>query len=143
LTVREPKFVCWQTHMCSPQLRGRNYTVQIMTNPTPCFVESSRRSSQTSHTIISVRGGGLNVGRVRDLRSTVERENAAAGIFVDKKTPSRPVRTEASAAGPTAAGTPRIESVTSADLIAGKDPVLAVPIQVGHTVSVGVEPESA
>jgi hypothetical protein len=93
--------------MRSPQLCGRNYTVPIMTNPTPCFVESSGRSGQTSHTIISVRRGGLNVGRVHDLRSTVERENAAAGIFVDNKTPSKPAQTEASAAGPTAAATPR------------------------------------
>ena len=126
-----------------PQLRGRNYTVQIMTNPTPFFVESNRRSSQTSQTIISVRDCGLNFGGARDLRWTVERENAAASIFVNKKTPSRSVRTGVSAAKPTAAGTPQIQIPTSADPIAGKDPVLAVPIQVGHHVSVGTEPESA
>lgn len=128
--------------MCPTQLRGCNYALQIMTNQAPCSVESSRQS-QMRRTTISARDRGPNVGCVRDLRSNAERENAAVCVLVDNNTPSMPVRTEASAAGPTAAAAPRLKELSPADLIAGKHPVPALPIQVVHDASVGVEPEAA
>ena len=83
-------------------------------------------------TIVSVKGGGVNVSQVRDLRGTIERENAQVGIFVSHKPPTSAMRKEALAAGLTPTGIPRIQLLTSADLIDGRGPQLPIPIQVGR-----------
>jgi len=49
--------------------------------------------------LIQVKGGKVKSGDVRDLRGTVERENAAMGIFITLESPSREMMTEAVAAG--------------------------------------------
>jgi len=50
--------------------------------------------------IVSVKGGdNINVGMVRDLKGVLEREKAAMGIFVCLASPTKPMITEAAAAG--------------------------------------------
>lgn len=77
--------------------------------------------------IISVKGGGTGPTHVRDLRGTIERERAQAGIFVTVKPPTREMRAEAIRAGASDDGIPRIQIVTGADLVEGRMPFVPAP----------------
>lgn len=92
-------------------------------------------SGQTVRTVVSVKGGGVNVSQVRDLRGTMERESAQAGIFVSHRPPTAAMRSEALEAGLTESGTLRLQLLTSEDLIAGRLPQLPLPIRVGRLAS--------
>jgi len=46
-----------------------------------------------------VKGGGVNVTHVRDLRGTVEREGAAMGVLLCMEEPTKPMLREAADAG--------------------------------------------
>jgi hypothetical protein len=67
--------------------------------------------------ILSVKGGGVNVTQVRDLRGTVERENADFGVLVSLKPPTRNMRREAADAGFTPEGIARLQLLTVAELL--------------------------
>jgi site-specific DNA-methyltransferase (adenine-specific) len=74
--------------------------------------------------LFSVKSGAVNVGMVRDLRGVIERENAAAGIFITLEAPSKPMLHEAAQAGFytsefNGAQIPRIQIVTVEDILAG------------------------
>ena len=84
--------------------------------------------------IISVKGGGIKSGDIRDLKGTVEREGAALGVFLTLKEPTREMEKEAASAGLYSVGNqkiPRIQILTAAQVIEGKRP--QVPF--GHTES--------
>jgi site-specific DNA-methyltransferase (adenine-specific) len=49
--------------------------------------------------LVSVKSGGVNSGMVRDLKGTLERENAAIGLFITLDEPTREMRLEADTAG--------------------------------------------
>jgi len=49
--------------------------------------------------LVQVKSGHVKPGDVRDLRGTVERENAAIGVFITLETPSKEMITEAVSAG--------------------------------------------
>lgn len=73
--------------------------------------------------LISVKGGHLKASDVRDLRGTVEREHAAFGVLLSLEAPTKPMRTEAAAAGffETPWGTfPRLQLLTVEQLLAGE-----------------------
>ena len=73
--------------------------------------------------LISVKGGHLKAGDVRDLRGTVEREHAVFGVLLSLEAPTKPVRTEAAAAGffETPWGTfPRMQLLTVEQLLTGE-----------------------
>ena len=54
----------------------------------------------TERIIVSVKGGeNIGVPMVRDLKGVMEREKAPIGIFLTLNSPTRPMRTEAAAAG--------------------------------------------
>jgi DNA modification methylase len=78
--------------------------------------------------VVSVKGGGVNVTQLRDLRGTVERERANVGIFVTYKSPTKPMREEAIAAGLTKQGIPKLQILTAEELLGGQMPVLPVPV---------------
>ena len=84
--------------------------------------------SDADFAILSVKGGEkVGVGMIRDLRGTVERENAGAGIFVCLTRPTRDMIAEAAAAGlfETIVGTfPRIQIMTVEDILDGRRPNL-------------------
>ncbi len=53
----------------------------------------------THQIIFSVKAGKLEAGYVRDLRGTMERENAEIGVLLSFDTPTRKMKSEAAAAG--------------------------------------------
>ena len=61
------------------------------------FINGPRRS--THRAIIQVKSGRVNVSHVRDLVGTVERENAALGLFITLENPTRAMTSEAVSAG--------------------------------------------
>lgn len=76
------------------------------------------------HGVISVKGGD-NVGptMIRDLKGTMERDNAALGLFLTLTPPSREMIKEAASAGFYETGgqrVPRLQILTAEDLFEGK-----------------------
>ncbi len=49
--------------------------------------------------VVQVKSGHVRSGDIRDLRGTVERENAALGVFIALEPPTRDMTTEAVSAG--------------------------------------------
>jgi DNA modification methylase len=89
------------------------------------FVYFKPDGKATERAIVSVKGGAnINVAMIRDLAHVVDREKAKVGIFVTLAKPTRPMITEAVAAGfyepPHHAKVPKIQILTIEDLFAGK-----------------------
>jgi len=82
----------------------------------------------TEKAIVSVKGGeNVSVQMIRDLGHVVEREKAKIGVFITLADPTRPMMTEAVAAGfyETEYGQfPKLQILTIADLFDGKRPKL-------------------
>jgi hypothetical protein len=81
---------------------------------------------KTEKALVSVKGGGnVGVGMVRDLIAVVEREKAAVGVLITLALPTRPMESEAAAAGffesPFEA-VPKIQIITLAELFHGIRP---------------------
>ncbi|MBB3566092.1 site-specific DNA-methyltransferase [Rhizobium sp. BK491] len=82
--------------------------------------------------IISVKGGGIKSGDIRDLKGTMEREKAALGIFLTLNEPTREMEREAAAAGIYETGgmkVPKLQILTAAQILDNRRP--QVPF--GHT----------
>lgn len=82
--------------------------------------------------IISVKGGNIKSGDIRDLKGTMERESAALGIFLTLNEPTREMEREAAAAGLYETGgmkVPRLQVLTAAQILDNRRP--QVPF--GHT----------
>jgi site-specific DNA-methyltransferase (adenine-specific) len=76
--------------------------------------------------IVSVKGGeSVTRTMIADLKNTVEREKAEIGLFVTLAEPTKPMLTEAVSAGfyesPTMGAFPKIQVLTIADLLSGKE----------------------
>jgi site-specific DNA-methyltransferase (adenine-specific) len=72
--------------------------------------------------LVQVKSGRLRAGDVRDLRGTVEREDAALGALITLETPTREMQAEVAAAGVYhspgwARDYPRLQILTIADLL--------------------------
>lgn len=81
------------------------------------------RSSKTRQIVLSVKAGTLHAHYVRDLRGVIEREQAAIGVLLTLKKPTKAMRTEAAAAGfyQSPWGThSRLQIVTVEELLGGK-----------------------
>ena len=83
--------------------------------------------------VISVKGGGsVGVGMIRDLHSVIERERAAMGVFITLAEPTKPMLTEAAAAGfaevEGAAPVPRIQIVTIEQLLTSVGSPVRLPL---------------
>jgi site-specific DNA-methyltransferase (adenine-specific) len=75
--------------------------------------------------IISVKGGGIKSGDIRDLKGTMEREKAVMGIFLTLRDPTREMEKEAASAGIYETGgqrIPRIQILTAAQIIDNRRP---------------------
>lgn len=85
------------------------------------FVDES--AGKTKRALVQVKSGHVRAGDIRDLRGTVERENAQIGIFITLEDPSRDMTTEAVSAGfyhaPWGKDVPRIQILTIAQLLHG------------------------
>ena len=75
--------------------------------------------------IISVKGGGVKSGDIRDLKGTMDRESAALGIFLTLNSPTREMQKEAASAGVYETGgqkVPRIQILTAEQVIDNRRP---------------------
>jgi site-specific DNA-methyltransferase (adenine-specific) len=84
--------------------------------------------------VVSVKGGGVKSGDIRDLKGTMEREGAALGLFLTLNDPTREMEKEAASAGFYETGGRKflkLQIMTAAQVIGGKRP--QVPF--GHTES--------
>lgn len=77
--------------------------------------------------LVQVKSGKVNSGDIRDLRGTLERENAAMGLFVTLEAPTRDMEKEAVSAGYyhstfTGQQYPKLQILTIKDLLDGRTP---------------------
>jgi len=76
--------------------------------------------------IVSVKGGeNINSAMVRDLKGTMERENAALGLFLTLNKPTREMEREAASAGIYETGgmkVPRLQILTAAEILNNRRP---------------------
>ena len=75
--------------------------------------------------IISVKGGGMKSGDIRDLKGTMEREGAALGVFLTLHSPTREMEKEAASAGFYETGGrkfPRVQILTAEQVIDNRRP---------------------
>jgi site-specific DNA-methyltransferase (adenine-specific) len=87
------------------------------------FVEAKGKPQRV---MVQVKSGHVNSGLIRDLRGTVERENAAIGVFITLEPPTKDMEKEALAAGYYTSELwqkdyQRIQILTIAQLLAGAD----------------------
>ncbi len=75
--------------------------------------------------LVQVKGGRVGAGDVRDFRGTIEREQAAVGLFITLAEPTAPMVKEAAAAGmyeSRGVAVPRVQIVTIETLLTGGSP---------------------
>jgi site-specific DNA-methyltransferase (adenine-specific) len=75
--------------------------------------------------VISVKGGGIKSGDVRDLKGTMDREKAALGLFLTLNEPTREMEKEAASAGFYETGgmkVPRLQILTAAEILDNRRP---------------------
>ncbi|HVB22939.1 MAG TPA: DNA methyltransferase [Ktedonobacteraceae bacterium] len=80
--------------------------------------------SKSKRVLVQVKSGHVKSGDVRDLVGTVQRENAAIGVFITLEEPTRDMKTEAVSAGHYESPGwnqryPRIQILTIAELLRG------------------------
>lgn len=83
----------------------------------------------TERAIVSVKGGGVSVPMVRDLKGVLDREKAPIGVFLTLEPPTRPMEKEAASAGFYTLGErqyPRLQIITVEQALAGMKP--AIPL---------------
>lgn len=56
-------------------------------------------TGKAKRVIVQVKSGHVNCSHIRDLKGTLQRENAAIGVFITLELPSRDMNTEAASAG--------------------------------------------
>lgn len=92
------------------------------------WVRTGPKEGEFEKVLVSVKGGeNVGAAMVRDLKGTIERENALGGMFVTLTEPTREMTREAAAAGffETSFGRhPKIQILTIAGLLAGQKPDL-------------------
>lgn len=90
----------------------------------------------TKQVIFSVKGGHTQVGDVRDLRGVIDREQAHIGVLISLQEPTQPMRTEAASAAFYESHWgkhPRLQVITIAELLAGKQVAMPPIRQVNRT----------
>ena len=86
------------------------------------------QSGSSKQIIFSVKGGGVSVPQIRDLRGVIEREKAEIGVFLTFEEPTKPMLKEAAEAGFYKSGPldkatyPRLQILTIQQLLDGKQP---------------------
>ncbi len=83
----------------------------------------------TERAIVSVKGGGVSVPMVRDLKGVLDREKAPIGVFLTLEHPTRPMEKEAASAGFYTLGArqyPKLQIITVEQALNGAKP--AIPL---------------
>ena len=86
-------------------------------------------ANTTERAIVSVKGGGVSVPMVRDLKGVLDREKAPVGVFLTLEPPTRPMEKEAASAGFYTLGErqyPRLQIITVEQALNGAKP--AIPL---------------
>lgn len=87
------------------------------------FIDDS--SGKPKRVLVQVKSGHVKSGDVRDLVGTLNREQAAIGVFISLETPTRPMVTEAASAGfyesPHWGQFPKVQLLTIEDLLRGAE----------------------
>ena len=101
------------------------------------YFHDEGEGGSTKQIILSVKSGHVNVAQIRDLRGVIEREKAEIGVLITLEDATKPMRTEAAAAGfyKSLYGQdkyPRLQILTIAELLDGK--AMAYP-QHSHNVT--------
>ncbi len=81
----------------------------------------------TERAVVSVKGGGVSVPMIRDLKGVLDREKAPIGVFLTLEPPTRPMEKEAAAAGFYTLGQrqyPRLQIITIGQALAGMKPAI-------------------
>jgi site-specific DNA-methyltransferase (adenine-specific) len=83
------------------------------------------KSGKAKQVIVQVKSGYIGVNHVRDLKGVLDREKAALGALITLREPTKPMLTEAAAAGfyeskDLPGRYPRLQILTIADLLGGK-----------------------
>ncbi|MCY4246501.1 MAG: DNA methyltransferase [Chloroflexi bacterium] len=63
------------------------------------FEQGANGKARARKVVVQVKSGAVKAGDIRDLAGTIEREQAAIGVFVTLESPTQPMRKEALAAG--------------------------------------------
>jgi site-specific DNA-methyltransferase (adenine-specific) len=89
------------------------------------YFHDEHSGTKTKQILISVKGGHLQAGYVRDLRGVIEREKAAIGVLIAMENPTGPMKKEAASAGFYKSpwneqGYPRLQIITVEQLLEGK-----------------------
>lgn len=106
----------------------------VTTFPERDPADPDRPTLDHKQVVISVKGGATGVGDVRDLRGVVEREEAAIGVLVTARQPTRAMVGEAQAAGLyrspwDGSAYPRIQLPTAGRIVRGEG--IAMPSRRG------------
>jgi len=101
-------------------------------------------AEQYRDVLFSVKSGKVNSSMIRDFRGVIERENAAAGIFITLGEPTKDMRGEAASAGfygsRLLSDIPKIKIVTIAQILSGERlniPVAADVLKKAETAADG------
>jgi DNA modification methylase len=81
----------------------------------------------TERAIVSVKGGGVSVPMVRDLKGVLDREKAPIGVFLTLLPPTRPMEAEAASAGfyeLEGRRYPRLQIITIEQALGGTKPAI-------------------
>ena len=92
---------------------------------TMVFVDDT--SGKAKRVIVQVKSGTVKSGDIRDLAGTIDREQAAIGVFITLEKPSRDMTTEAVGKGFYHSegwnkDYPKLQILTIEDLLSGKQP---------------------
>lgn len=92
------QFQCWAVSLLEAQpqdkpKRGPDRGVDGLLY----FIDGPRRTPHK--VVVQVKGGHVSSPLIRDLKGTVERENAAVGLFISLESPTRDMRSEAASGG--------------------------------------------
>jgi len=99
------------------------------------YFHDEPEGGKTKQIILSVKSGHVNVAQIRDLRGVIEREKAEIGVLITLEEATKPMRTEAAAAGlyKSPWGThPRLQILTIAELLEGKGIDYPHPVNVTY-----------
>ncbi len=90
------------------------------------YFHDEERGGNSKQIIFSVKAGGVTVSQVRDLRGTIDREDAEIGVFLCFEEPTKPMLREAAEAGlyKSTDGTtyPRLQILTIQQILDGGQP---------------------
>jgi site-specific DNA-methyltransferase (adenine-specific) len=87
------------------------------------YFHDEPEGGKTKQIILSVKSGHVTVSFLRDLRGVIEREKAEIGVLITLEDATKPMRTEAAAAGLYKSpwgSHPRLQILTIAELLEGK-----------------------